>query len=177
MRLWTIGHSTRSLDDFLALLRSLDIQALADVRHYPGSRRLPHFNREALSEALASEGIEYRHMVRLGGRRKPLPDSRNTAWRNEGFRGYADYMATAEFRAGLDELLALASEKPTAMMCAEAVWWSCHRSLVADLLKSEGYEVLHILSPGKVELHPYTSAAKIVGGRLSYAAEAEPKLL
>jgi uncharacterized protein (DUF488 family) len=177
MRLWTIGHSTRSLDDFLALLRSLDIQALADVRHYPGSRRLPHFNREALSEALASEGIEYRHMVRLGGRRKPLPDSRNTAWRNEGFRGYADYMATAEFRAGLDELLALASEKPTAMMCAEAVWWSCHRSLVADLLKSEGYEVLHILSPGKVELHPYTSAAKIVGGCLSYAAEAEPKLL
>jgi uncharacterized protein (DUF488 family) len=170
VRIWTIGHSTRSLDEFLELLRANGIEALADVRHYPGSRRLPHFNRDALAEALPAAGIEYRHLVRLGGRRKPVPDSPNTAWRSEQFRGYADYMATDEFREGMDELLELAAARPTAMMCAEAVWWRCHRSLVSDWLKVRDHEVLHIVGPRKVEPHPYTSAASIVGGRLSYAS-------
>ena len=174
MRLWTVGHSTRSLDDFLALLRTHGIEALADVRHYPGSRRLPHFNRDALAASLHEAGIEYRHIVRLGGRRKPGPDSPNTAWRSEQFRGYADYMATDDFRDGLDELLELAASRPTAMMCAEAVWWRCHRSLVSDLLKNEGHEVLHIASAGKAELHPYTTVARLADGRLSYAEDATP---
>src|SRR5689334_21775582 len=169
MRIWTVGHSTRSLDDFLAILEGAGIEALADVRHYPGSRRLPHFNREALADSLRAVSIEYRHIVKLGGRRRPAPDSPNTAWRSEAFRGYADYMQTDEFRAGLDELLTLAAERPTAMMCAEAVWWRCHRGLVSDLLKSKGHEVLHITGPGKVDAHPYTSAARIVDGKLSYA--------
>jgi uncharacterized protein (DUF488 family) len=178
VRIWTIGHSTRSLEDFLDLLRAFEIEALVDVRHYPGSRRLPHFHRDALAEALPVAGIEYRHVVSLGGRRKPSPDSPNTAWRSAQFRGYADYMATGEFRAGVDELLALAATRPTAMMCAEAVWWRCHRSLVSDWLKVRDHEVLHIVGPRKIEPHPYTSAASIVDGALSYAApDEEPRLL
>jgi uncharacterized protein (DUF488 family) len=140
VRIWTIGHSTRSLEDFLDLLRAFEIEALVDVRHYPGSRRLPHFNRDALAEALPVAGIEYRHVVSLGGRRKPSPDSPNTAWRSAQFR--------------------------------------CHRSLVSDWLKVRGHEVLHIVGPRKIEPHPYTSAASIVDGALSYAApDEEPRLL
>jgi uncharacterized protein (DUF488 family) len=172
VRIWTVGHSTRSLEDFIALLRAHGIEALADVRHYPGSRRLPHFNRDALAASLTEAGLEYRHIVRLGGRRKPAADSPNTAWRSDAFRGYADFMATVEFRAGMGEILELAAAKPTAMMCAEAVWWRCHRSLVSDLLKSEGHEVLHIASPTRAEPHPWTTAARMEAGRLSYSADA-----
>jgi uncharacterized protein (DUF488 family) len=179
MRIWTIGHSTRSLDDFVSLLRAHQIEAIADVRHHPGSRRLPHFNREALADSLRGANIEYRHIIRLGGRRRPAPDSTNTAWRNESFRGYADYMATSDFAAGLGELCELAGSHRTAAMCAEALWWRCHRALVSDLLKAQGHEVLHILGPDKVDEHPFTSAARMVNGRLSYSKsdDDQPKLL
>ena len=170
MTIWTIGHSTRTLDEFLALLRSADIAALADVRRFPGSRRLPHFGRDGLRESLAEAGILYTHFPELGGRRQARPDSPNTAWRNEAFRGYADYMMTDEFRAGVARLLALARQQPTAFMCAEALWWQCHRGLIADDLKAAGHDVRHVIGPGKIEPHPYTSAARIVNGALSYAS-------
>ena len=170
MRIWTIGHSTRTFDEFLGLLNESEINALADVRRFPGSRRLPHFGRDALSASLARAGIAYEHFPELGGRRQPRADSPNTAWRNEAFRGYADYMMTDEFRAGITRLLDLAEQKRTAFMCAEALWWHCHRGLIADHLKAAGHEVLHILGPGKIEPHPFTSAARIVDGALSYAA-------
>lgn len=169
LTIWTIGHSTRSLDEFLALLVSQEIEALADVRRFPASRKYPHFNADALRSKLTAGGIEYVPLTELGGRRKARPDSHNTAWRNESFRGYADYMETEDFRAGLDRLLALAQRRRTAVMCSEAVWWRCHRSLIADDLKSRGVEVQHILSESKMEMHPYTSAARLEKGRLTYA--------
>ena len=139
---------------------------------FPGSKRYPQFNKENLADSLGKIGIRYDHFPELGGRRRPNPDSQNTAWRNEAFRGYADYMETEEFRKGIDRLVGLAEKiGPTAIMCAEAVWWRCHRSLISDLLKTRGVEVIHILDKGKSELHPFTSAAKIVNGRLSYADE------
>jgi uncharacterized protein (DUF488 family) len=168
--LWTIGHSTRSLDELLELLRGERIEGIADVRRYPGSRRLPHFGRDAFCGALESGGIEYRHFLGLGGRREPAPDSPNTAWRSESFRAYADYMETAEFQAAADELAAFATAKRVAVLCAEAVWWRCHRGLLSDRFKVDGWEVLHITGRGRTEPHPYTSAASIVDGRLSYAA-------
>src|SRR5437868_4029996 len=145
MRLFTIGHSTRSLDEHLQLLRRHGIERLVDIRRYPGSRRYPHFSRDALALSLPAAGIEYIHMPELGGRRKPLPDSPNLGLRNEQFRAYADYMATPEFHAAIDALLA--SEKVTVYMCAEAVPWRCHRNLVSDELVRRGVEVLHILGP------------------------------
>ena len=169
--LWTIGHSTRTIDEFLALLKGAGVEALADVRRFPGSRRLPHFGRDALAGSLVRAGVVYEHFPELGGRRRPRPDSPNTAWRDEGFRGYADYMTTDEFRAGIARLVELAGQKPTAFMCAEALWWQCHRGLIADYLKAGGYEILHIMGGGKIEPHPYTTAAKIVNGALSYASE------
>jgi uncharacterized protein (DUF488 family) len=168
IKIWTIGHSTRSLDDFLALLKENNIRALADVRRFPGSRRHPHFGQDQLAGSLASEQIEYVHFPELGGRRNPLPDSANTAWRVPAFRGYADYMTTREFRAGIERLLNLAQNKPTAIMCAEALWWQCHRGLISDFLKSNGHEVLHIMGKNKIEPHPYTSAAQMLDGKLSY---------
>ena len=141
IRIWTIGHSTRTFDDVLALLRSADIEALADVRRFPGSRRLPHFGQDALSQALAHAGVVYEHFAELGGRRQARTDSPNTAWRDPAFRGYADYMMTDEFRAGIARLLDLAGQKRTAIMCAEALWWQCHRGLIADHLKAAGHEV------------------------------------
>jgi uncharacterized protein (DUF488 family) len=169
-RVWTIGHSTRKIDDFLSLLEENRIKLLADVRMFPGSKRYPQFGREALEKSLNERGIRYEHFPELGGRRKARPDSKNTAWRNESFRGYADYMETDEFRKGIERLVALAEESaPTAIMCAEAVWWRCHRSLISDYLKANRVEVLHILDRGKVEAHPFTSAARIVNGELSYA--------
>jgi uncharacterized protein (DUF488 family) len=165
---WTVGHSTRSGEEFTQILKAHEIEVLVDVRTYPGSRRYPQFNREALSESLSQSGIEYRHEPRLGGRRTTRPDSHNTAWRNAQFRGYADHMETDEFKNGVRELLELASEKGVAVMCAEAVWWRCHRSLISDYLKAEGHEVIHILDEKKTEEHPFTSAARIVDGKLSY---------
>jgi uncharacterized protein (DUF488 family) len=136
----------------------------------PGSKRYPHFNREALSASLQQSGLEYVHFPELGGRRKPKPDSPNTAWRNEAFRGYADHMEGVEFQRGMTRLSALAAEKRVAIMCAEAVWWRCHRALISDWLKVRGVEVLHILSENNVEPHPFTSAAQVIDGRLSYRA-------
>ena len=172
MKVWTIGHSTRSIDDFVSLLKANGIRLVADVRSLPGSKRYPQFNKETLADSLGKVEIRYEHFHELGGRRKPREDSPNTAWRNESFRGYADYMETGEFDKGVKRLLDLAAVAgPTAIMCAEAVWWRCHRSLISDYLKVRGIEVIHILDVNKTEPHPYTSAARIVNGRLSYAAE------
>jgi uncharacterized protein (DUF488 family) len=177
-QIWTIGHSTRSIEEFISLLKENEIAALADVRQFPGSKRYPHFNSENLSKSLDYEGIECFHFLELGGRRKVLPNSPNTAWRHPAFRGYADYMMTENFRDGIARLLALAKSKRTTIMCAEAVWWRCHRSMISDYLKAHGHEVIHILSKGKTEIHPFTSAARIVDGKLTYAAaESEPEFL
>ena len=180
-RFWTIGHSTRSIEDFIAALEANAIKLLIDVRSLPGSKRNPQFNKEALGDSLGKAGIRYEHFPELGGLRKPKKDSRNTAWRNASFRGYADYMETKEFRKGVDRLVSLAtgrvrptgglSEKvgPAAVMCAEAVWWRCHRALISDFLKAHGVEVIHIVDATKTESHPFTSAARIVDGSLTYA--------
>ena len=170
LRVWTIGHSTRTLDEFVGLLRESDIETLADVRSFPGSRKFPQFNAENLGESLPAVGIEYIPFKQLGGRRKVRKDSPHTVWRHEAFRGYADYMDTEDFRKGIDDLLTLAKKKRTAIMCSEAVWWRCHRSMIADYLKSIGVTVEHIVAPGKTEVHPYTSAATIVDGKLVYGA-------
>jgi uncharacterized protein (DUF488 family) len=169
VRIWTIGHSTRSIEDFISLLKKNGIELLADVRSLPGSKRYPQFNKETLAESLNAHGIRYEHFPELGGRRKPNADSPNTAWRNASFRGYADYMETEEFHKGVERLLGLA--RSTAIMCAEAVWWRCHRSLISDYLKADDVEVMHILDANKIEPHPFTSAARIVNGELSYRAE------
>jgi len=168
-KIWTIGHSTREIDDFISLLKENGIGVVSDVRMFPGSRRYPQFGREALAKSLADAGIGYEHFPELCGRRKTSPDSKNTAWRNESFRGYADYMETEDFRKGIARLIEVAQKSgPAAIMCAEAVWWRCHRSLISDYLKAHGVEVLHILDHKKAEPHPFTSAAKIVNGELSY---------
>jgi uncharacterized protein (DUF488 family) len=172
MRIWTIGHSTRAINAFISLLEENGIKLLADVRSWPGSKRYPQFNKEPLASSLKKHGIRYEHFPELGGRRKPKPDSRNTAWRNASFRAYADHMETEEFRKGVERLLVLAGEAgPAAIMCAEAVWWRCHRSLISDYLKSRGIEVMHILDANKIQPHPFTSAAHIVDGKLSYKRE------
>ncbi len=168
MKIWTVGHSTRSGEELVQILLAHKIEVLVDVRTFPGSRRYPQFNRDTLAESLRAAGIEYKHEGRLGGRRTPRPDSHNTAWRNAQFRGYADHMETEQFKNGVRELLELAANKRVAVMCAEAVWWRCHRSLIADYLKAEGHEVVHIIDEKKTEEHPFTSAARIIDGRLSY---------
>jgi len=172
VKIWTIGHSTRTIDEFISFLQTNQIRLLVDVRSLPGSKRYPQFNKEALADSLGKARIRYEHFPELGGRRKSKPQSKNTAWRNASFRGYADYMETEEFRKGVERLLDLAAGAgPTAIMCAEAVWWRCHRSLISDYLKARRIEVMHILDVNKTGLHPYTSAARIVNGKLSYAAE------
>ena len=168
LSLWTIGHSTQPIEGLIQRLKSFEIAVLVDVRSFPGSRRYPQFNKETLSQSLAKAGIDYVHMPELGGRRRAKPDSMNVAWRNESFRAYADYMETESFALGIERLLKIASEKPAAIMCAESLWWRCHRSLISDYLKAKGIEVTHILAAGKSEEHPFTSAAKIVNGHLSY---------
>ena len=172
LRLWTIGHSTRTIDYFISLLEENGIKLVVDVRGLPGSKRYPQFNKETLSASLDNVGIRYEHFPELGGRRKPRSDSRNIAWRNASFRGYADYMETEEFRKGADRLVDLANDAGrTAIMCAEAVWWRCHRALVSDYLKARGIEVMHIIDANKSDPHPYTSAARIVDGELSYRSK------
>jgi uncharacterized protein (DUF488 family) len=166
--IWTIGHSTRELDEFIELLKENKIEVLADVRSFPGSRKFPHFNAEALSVSLPAAGIEYIPFKQLGGRRKVRKDSPHTVWRHEAFRGYADYMDTDDFKKGIDDLLKLAAKKRTAIMCSEAVWWRCHRSMISDYLKSIGATVIHIMGSGKTDEHPYTSAAKLKDGKLVY---------
>jgi uncharacterized protein (DUF488 family) len=165
---WTVGHSTRSLEEFVELLVENRIELLADVRTAPGSRRLPHFGKASLETELPQREIAYAHLPALGGLRKPAPDSINTGWRNPSFRGYADYMQTAEFQTGLTELLRMAAERRTSLMCAEAVPWRCHRSLIADALTAGGVEVLHITGPGRVQRHVMTSFAQVEDGRVVY---------
>ena len=168
-RIFTIGHSTRDLADFIALLRENGVQRLADIRRYPGSRRYPHFSRDALRLSLPAEGIEYIHMPELGGRRKPLPDSRNTAWRNEQFRAYADYMASDEFAVGVNDLSVLAEARPAAIMCAESVWWRCHRRLLADhLVLVSKVHVEHLFHDGRLVEHTPTAEARRIDDHVVY---------
>ncbi|HVX12487.1 MAG TPA: DUF488 domain-containing protein [Pirellulales bacterium] len=170
--IWTIGHSNRSLDDFLTLLSGQQIKLLADIRRFPASRAHPHFNGEALAESLAEHDIDYRHFGGLGGRRNTrLADSPNTAWRVDSFNRYADYMTTGEFAAALDELIVAAASRRTAVMCSEAVPWRCHRRLVADALIVRGWEVRDILAKGPAKPHPMTPFARVSAGRLTYPAE------
>ena len=212
MTIFTIGHSTRSLDDFIALLHSHGINRLADIRTVPKSRRHPHFAGDALARSLPTEDVAYRHFPGLGGLRKPKRNSTNTGWRHEGFRGYADYMQTAEFARALEELIGWAHGGPeraapqldnnvmrveraapqqhegvaradgavppgnvarafqarVAIMCAEALWWRCHRQLVADALVAPGIEVRHIASASSAPLHTVTDFARVDAGRVSY---------
>jgi uncharacterized protein (DUF488 family) len=167
-KVWTIGHSTRSFEEFLALLKQFGIDLLVDVRTFPGSRRYPHFNKEFLAQSLKQNKIDYLHMPSLGGRRKPAPDSTNTSWRNASFRGYADYMKTAEYKTAIAQLKNLASRHQLAYMCSEAMWWKCHRALISDYLKVKGWVVLHIMDVDKVAEHPYTSPARAEQGELFY---------
>jgi uncharacterized protein (DUF488 family) len=173
--LWTVGHSTRAQEQLIELLRRNGIQALADVRRYPASKRYPHFNRETLERALPAAGIDYVWMPELGGRRVPRKDSTNTAWRNAGFRGYADYMETAAFQDAIDALLQRARDRRAAIMCAEQAWQQCHRGLISDYLKARGVEVTHIVDQGRVEPHPWTAAARIANGKLSYTTAGQPE--
>jgi uncharacterized protein (DUF488 family) len=167
--IWTIGHSTRSIEEFLSLLVESRVEVIADVRSFPGSRKFPQYNKEALAASLPAQAIGYHWLPELGGRRRASPDSPNIAWRNASFRGYADYMATTEFAQGLLQLLDVANKARTAIMCSEAVWWRCHRSMIADALIVRGIEVLHILDAKHTVVHPMTSPARIVGGALTYA--------
>jgi uncharacterized protein (DUF488 family) len=177
-RIWTIGHSTRPIEEFVALLEKNGIKLVADVRLLPGSKRYPQFNKGALADSLGEHGILYEHFPELGGRRRAKADSRNLAWRNAAFRGYADHMETEEFRCGIDRLLKVSDVTgPAAIMCAEAVWWRCHRALISDFLKARGIEVTHIIGARKSEPHPFTSAARIVDGQLTYRQDAEANLL
>jgi uncharacterized protein (DUF488 family) len=168
LQVWTVGHSTRTVEEFRRLLEAHKIKTLVDVRSFPASRRYPHFNKATLAENLTTLGIQYLHAPLLGGRRQPNVSSRNTAWKNASFRAYADYMETDSFKQGIRELLEVASNDRTAFMCAEALWWRCHRSLISDYLKANDVAVIHILDQEKTEVHPYTSAARIVNGELSY---------
>lgn len=169
--IWTIGHSILSIEDFIIMLKSFQIDLLADIRSLPGSKRYPHFNKEVLEQSMFENHIGYVHLKNLGGRRKTKKDSKNIGWRSEAFRGYADYMESEEFRDAVEQLEVLASEKHTAIMCAEAVWWKCHRSLVSDYLKLQGWMVMHIMSSGKATEHNYTKPARIIDDQLKYTAE------
>lgn len=170
--IYTIGHSTRRLEDFLPLLRQHGIDVLVDVRRFPTSRRHPHFAREALADALRSAGIEYIHEPEMGGRRSARPDSPNTAWRTKGFQGYADHMDSPGFRAALERVLVVASERATAVMCAEITPWRCHRQLIADALVARGHRVRHIVTSDRVEEHALNPSARVLAdGRLIYPAQ------
>jgi uncharacterized protein (DUF488 family) len=168
LTIWTVGHSTRSLDEFISVLAGQQIETLIDVRTFPGSRLHPQFNKEQLKASLAKVEVDYHHVPSLGGRRRAKPDSRNTAWRNASFRGYADHMESEEFQKGIAELLEFAKKKRTAFMCAESLWWRCHRGLISDHLKAHGYRVVHLIDQKHAEEHPYTAAARIIDGELTY---------
>jgi uncharacterized protein (DUF488 family) len=170
----TIGHSTLGLDEFVALLDAHGVGRIADVRRFPASRRHPHFARGALADALVRAGVGYTWLPALGGRRRSVPDSPHVAWRSPGFRAYADHMGSAEFAAGLKALVALAEERPTAVMCAEAVPWRCHRQLIADALVARGVSVRHILGPEPAREHRLTPGARLVGERLVYDRSRAP---
>jgi uncharacterized protein (DUF488 family) len=167
--LHTIGHSTRSLDELVAALRAHGVEQLVDIRSFPMSRRWPQFNRENLERELPNHGIEYVWMKALGGRRKKIrPDSPNTALRSDSFRNYADYMLTPEFRAAAAELVRMSEQKPTAYMCAERVYFHCHRMMVSDYLVAHGHTVLHIDATGPARPHKLMDVARVVKGELIY---------
>jgi uncharacterized protein (DUF488 family) len=168
MPVWTIGHSTRSADDFLAILAAYEIELLIDVRRFPGSRRLPQFGEEALQQFLHGGNITYRWLSQLGGRRKPDPSSQNIAWRLPAFRAYADHIATEEFADGLFELLMLSGGLRTVIMCSEVLWWRCHRRIIADVLTSIGVDVVHIQTATTATQHVLAPPATLVAGQLSY---------
>jgi uncharacterized protein (DUF488 family) len=178
LRVYTVGHSTRSIDEFVALMREHRIETLIDVRRFPGSRRHPHFSQDALKASLADAGIAYLHKVDLGGRRAGRPGSRNTAWRNASFRAYADHMDSPEFLRALREVIEHASRSPSALMCAEVLPHRCHRRLIADALVARGAEVVHILAPGRSEPHALSPWVQVLDdGRLLYAASPEQQEL
>jgi len=164
----TIGHSTRPIEDFIAMLKAHGVERLVDIRTVPRSRTNPQFNRETLPESLKPNGVDYSHLGALGGLRHAKPDSLNTGWRNTSFRGYADYMQTPEFSEAVEELVEIAGKQQIAIMCAEAVPWRCHRSLVADALSARGISVEHIMSETRRQPHALTSFAKIEGQRVTY---------
>jgi uncharacterized protein (DUF488 family) len=167
--IFTVGHSTHSFEELVSLLRGAGVAAVADVRIYPRSRRMPHFNLEELERSLPAEGIEYAHFPELGGRRRPLPGSPNGGWHEEQFQGYADHMTTPEFAAGLERLELRARSRPTAVMCAESLWWRCHRRLLSDALLVRGWRVAHIGPDSRLSEHELTNFAVVVeNGRLTY---------
>lgn len=166
--IWTVGHSTRKIEDFLRLLISYGIEELVDVRRFPGSSRVLQFNKQNLEVVLPNNNIQYLHMEVLGGRRKATPESVNTLWNHPSFRGYADYMETPEFKEAIVQLEALASQKKCAIMCSEAVWWRCHRSMISDQLKADGWKVIHIMGEHQEQEHPYTKPAQLKNGQLAY---------
>lgn len=174
VRIYTIGHSTRDWVDFVALLERHGIARLVDVRTFPGSRRYPHFDRERMAPALAEAGIVYEHAPALGGRRRARPNAPPTGWRNAGFAGYADHMTTAEFRDALEALLASTAQRPTSVMCSEAVHWRCHRALLADAMIARGVDVQHIMDGG-LKAHSLTSFARIVDAEVRYDQD-DPQL-
>ncbi|MHB8568186.1 MAG: DUF488 domain-containing protein [Nitrososphaerales archaeon] len=167
----TIGHSTRSMKEFLDLLESFGVKTLVDVRHFPGSKRNPQFNKDAMPLELSGSGINYRHIGDLGGLRQPKKDSINLAWRSKSFRAYADHMQTEEFEKGLDELIMLARQTQVSIMCAEAVPWRCHRFLLSDALVARGYDVEHILGKDKLMKHALSKFAKVQGLKITYPLE------
>jgi uncharacterized protein (DUF488 family) len=166
--LWTVGHSNHPIDELLDILVAHGVTRIADVRRFPGSRKFPQFNPVALEAYLGDAGIAYTPMPDLGGRRKSLPDSPHSAWRNEAFRGYADYMDTPEFAQAAEILAGVAREDRVAVMCSEAVWWRCHRSMISDYFKAHGWVVLHIIGMSDAKEHPYTPVARIEDGKLTY---------
>ena len=170
LSIWTIGHSTRTGDEFRDTLKAYDIESLIDVRRFPASRRLPQFGSEELAGNLESAGIAYRWLESLGGRRRAAADSINTAWRNDAFRAYADHIASEEFAQGLTELLMVANGLKTVVMCAEVLWWRCHRRLISDVLVTLGADVIHIRDQSHSELHRLVEPARVVWGRLTYAS-------
>lgn len=169
--IYTIGHSTHTIEVFLSMLASFNIKMVVDIRSLPGSNKYPQFNQDELKESLKNVGINYIHCIELGGRRKAKKDSKNTRCNNVSFKGYADYMETKEFKNGIKDLKILALKQPTVYMCSEAVWWRCHRSMVSDYLKADGWEILHIMGVGKFQEHKYTSPARIVDGEVVYYDE------
>jgi uncharacterized protein (DUF488 family) len=167
---WTVGHSTRGIEEFLELLAAYQIELVADVRRFPSSRRLPHFGAETLEARLAANDIAYRWFPALGGRRRPVSASADVGWRHPAFRAYADHLTTEEFASGLFELLVLARGLRTAIMCAELLWWRCHRRLIADVLVSIGLPVIDIRDREHAESHRLAAPARLVHGQLTYAA-------
>jgi len=172
--IYSVGHGTRPIEEFLGVLQAADVKTLADIRSAPGSRRHPQFGQAALAASLGDAGIDYVHLRGLGGRRDAAPDSPNVALEVDAFRGYADHMSTDEFAADYVRLVATARERATAFMCAETLWWRCHRRLLSDRLTVDGWDVAHLLASGKSEPHRLWDVARVVDGRLVYDGGAIP---